>query len=169
MRWRGAFTTLGACLFAVAANAEPLKTYQSSAYRWAITYPAGWRLDASLPNAVLITSDEIGAMCGVHAGAVRFDNAGSFADFMLSYMAEDLRQRRGLQSETLWRRDIRLRTGQPAVEALVALSPGGMSHRLFAVVSHDGVGVDCEADEANWPRVTKEYDQILASFGVAQR
>lgn len=106
-------------------------------------------------------------MCGIHARTVRFDNAASFADFMLSYMAKDLQERRGLQSETLWRRDIRLRTGQPAVEALVAIHPGGMSHRIFAVVSHQGMGVDCEAEEANWPRVTKDYDQILASFGVA--
>ena len=147
-------------------NSPLLKSYQSPAYQWTITYPAGWQLDESRADAVRITSDEAHALCGIYAAPVRFDDAGSFADFMLKHMADELRDQRGLQSETLWRRDIRLRTGQAAVEALVAIRPGGMSHRLFIAISNRGFGIDCEAEEANWAKVSNMYNDIIASFGM---
>src|SRR5262245_33736887 len=83
---------LAGVLAAAAAHAQDtgkpageMNRYASKAWRWSISYPAGWALDSADPDLVRIRSVAENALCSINSGAVdRFNNVDEFTDFMVA-------------------------------------------------------------------------------------
>ena len=69
--------------FALPRSGSKIRSYSHPVYRWSISYPSDWKLNARDPGHVLISYKNKG-LCGVHTGAVPFKTVDEFTDFMLN-------------------------------------------------------------------------------------
>ena len=60
-------------------------TLSNPRYGWSVTYPAGWKTDATNPDDVRLHASDGSAQCGIHGAAVRFETAAEYADFMIAF------------------------------------------------------------------------------------
>ena len=106
-------------------------------------------------------------MCGIHSGQVRFTRVTEFSDFMLEFNRKTL-EAQGMKHRILSREQSSLLGGEPVVDVLVDIVPGGRSRRLFVLHRDTGIVVDCENYVQNWPLVEGHYDAIISSFALEQ-
>src|SRR5262249_49424827 len=104
-----------------------LKTYANAAWRWSITYPAQWTLEARDPAQVRVGFAERNASCSFYSGPMdRFNNVDELTAFILSndeQIFKDRKQKFGV----LERKRITLPNRVVANEVLAEIGPGQKS------------------------------------------
>ena len=158
---------------ATAANGqEPSKawrdtrTYSNSAWRWSVSYPAQWTVEAADPAAVRIRFAERNALCSIMSGPMdRFGSAEELADFMLANDEQFFRDKK--QKFTIVeRRRITLPNRVAGADVLAEIGPGQRSRRIYTLADGRGFAIDCETSAKNWEAVEPLYQQVISSFTV---
>ena len=149
-----------------AKPAREMTQYTNKAWRWSISYPAGWTLDSSTPTFVAIRSPAEKALCGVHSGPVdRFNTVDELTDFLLANDVQFFKNK-GQKFTVLARRKIKLPNGIVGNDTLVEIGPGGRSRRIHVLADGRGLAVDCEGYAKDWGRLEASYQRVIASFTV---
>jgi hypothetical protein len=155
-----------------AAGAEQraigMKQFTNKAWRWTVSYPAGWTLDSTNPAFIVIRSAGESALCGIHSGPVdRFNTVNELTEFMLAHDRKFFGDKKQ-KFTVLSRAPIRLARGITGNELLVEIGPGGRSRRLHVLADGRGFAVDCEGYSKTWSRLDPHYRRIIASFAVSK-
>lgn len=167
------------CLFSiliaavtVAHGQEPAKpardtrTYTNATWRWSVSYPAQWTLEAGDPALVRLRFRERNASCSFNSGPMdRFNNVDELTDFMLANDAQFFRDRKQ-KFAILERRRIALPNRTAGNDVLAQIDPGQRSRRIYVLADGRGFAVDCEAHVKNWGDLEADYQRIIASFTV---
>jgi hypothetical protein len=142
------------------------RTYSNSAWRWSVSYPAQWTVEAGDPTLVRIRFAERNALCSFNSGAMdRFNSADELTDFMLANDAQFFKERKQ-KFAVLERRRMTLPNRVVANDVLAEIGPGQKSRRVYALADGRGFAIDCEAESKNWAVVEADYQRIVASFTV---
>lgn len=144
--------------------AREVKTYTNASWRWSISYPAGWTVDAKDPDVVRIRPAAGDGMCSVLSGPVdRFNTVDELTDFMVAHDERFLKDK-GQKLVVLTRRRITLPNNIIGNDVLADIGPGGRSRRVHAIADGRGFAIDCEAYTKNWSRLEGSYQRIIGSF-----
>ena len=146
--------------------ARDTRTYVNSAWRWSVSYPAQWTVDAADPAAVRIRFAERNALCSIMSGPMdRFSSAEELADFMLANDEQFFRDKKQ-RFTIIERRRITLPNRIAGSDVLAEIGPGQRSRRIYALADGRGFAIDCETSTKNWETVEAQYQQVIASFNV---
>lgn len=161
----GAFllVTAGALFGSGPSYAAP--TYRDPLFRWSITVPDDWRVDASDATSVSVTSPDHSADVSVNIGQVRAADVDELAEDLVA-AAEDMAQQRGVNLEILSFELGELADETPFVEvdSRFGDGDGGRSVMRLFLVDHTAMAVIGEAAEARWPGVEGILTAIVRSF-----
>ena len=136
-------------------------TYSNPVFRWSISYPAGWRVEAENPHFVKLRRGS--ALVGIHTYA---DVAGRSLDQVASDDLRSWAQNLGNSYEEVSRKPLTLAGGLPALEVVHQIGTGvqGKSRKIIAVRGERRILIDAEAYLADWPRIEGDFDRIINSF-----
>jgi len=149
-------------------SAAAMSKYTSKAWRWTISHPAGWTVDAKDPDTVRIRSARDRALCSVVSGAVdRFNSVDELTDFMLEHDQQYLKEK-GHKFTVLSRQRITLQNGVVGNDVLAGIGPDGKSRRINVLADGRGLVVDCEAHAKDWSRLEAAYQRVITSFTVSK-
>lgn len=147
-------------------SAREKNTYTSPSWRWSISYPAGWTIDARDPDLVRIRPAAGDGLCSILSGPVdRFNTVDELTDFMVAHDERFLKEK-GQKLAVLTRRRITLPNNIIGNDVLAEVGPGGRSRRVHAIADGRGFAIDCEAYTKNWSRLEAAYQRIIGSFTV---
>ena len=146
--------------------ARDMRTYANAAWRWSLSYPAQWTLEASDPAQIRVRFAERNASCSLYSGAMdRFNNVDELTEFILKNDEQIFKERKQ-KFGILERKRITLPNRLVANDVLAEIGPGQRSRRIYALVDGRGFAIDCETDSKNWENVEADYQRIVASFTV---
>ena len=149
-----------------AKPARDMRTYANATWRWSISYPSQWILDANDPALVRVRFAGRNALCSFNSGLMdRFNNADELTDFMLANDAQFFRDRKQ-RFGVLERKRITLPNRIVGNDVLAEIGQGQRSRRIYALADGRGFAIDCESDSTNWSAVEADYQRIVASFTV---
>jgi hypothetical protein len=136
-------------------------TYTNSVFRWSISYPAGWRVEAENPHFVRLRRGS--ALAGIHTYA---DVAGRSLDQVASDDLRSWAQNLGNRYQEVSRKPLTLAGGLPALEVVHLIGTGaqGKSRKIIAVQGERRILIDAEAYLADWPNLEGDFDRIVESF-----
>jgi hypothetical protein len=169
--WIPAASLLMAAVTAAHGQAPPraaadTKTYTSKSWRWSVSYPSAWTVDAADPDQVRLRATGGNASCSIMSGPMdRFNNVDELTDFMLANDVQFFREK-GHKLALVERRRITLPGRVAANDVLVDIGPGVRSRRGYVLADGRGFAVDCEASPGNWRSVEADYQRVIASFTV---
>ena len=140
--------------------------YTSKAWRWSITYPAGWTLEAKDTDLVRIRSAADNALCSIHSGPMdRFNSVDELTDFLLANDAQFFKEK-GQKFTVLTRKRIALPNRIVGNDVLAEIGSGGRSRRVHVLADGRGFAIDCETYTKNWASLEADYQRVIASFTV---
>ena len=146
--------------------ARDTRTYSNSAWRWTVSYPAQWTVDAADPALVRIRFAERNALCSIMSGPMdRFGSADELTDFMLANDEQFFRDKKQ-KFTVLERRRITLPNRVAGSDVLAEIGPGQKSRRMYTLADGRGFAIDCETSTKNWETVEAAYQQVISSFTV---
>ncbi len=147
-------------------SAREVKTYTNASWRWTISYPAGWTIDAKDPDVIRIRPAAGDGMCSILSGPVdRFNTVDELTNFMVAHDERFLKEK-GQKLVVLARRPITLPNNIIGNDVLADIGPGGRSRRVHAIADGRGFAIDCEAYTKNWSKLEAVYQRIIGSFTV---
>jgi hypothetical protein len=139
------------------------QTYSHPAYRWSVSYPAGWKLDASNPAGVRLLAPDGSALCGIHSAEVRFRTLEEHVDFSLAH-SEKYFKERGVMLTGTGKRPLPLPNDIAGIEVITDMSNGGRSRRVYAFTEPVGYVIDCETYTGSWEKFEPVFARIIASL-----
>ena len=142
--------------------AAPARVYTNPTYRWSVTYPADWKMDAADPNNVRVASGD--GLCGFHSGPARLKTADEFAD-----LAEEHDQKAHLTTRHSPKQPISLPNGVVGVEVVREIRGGGRSRRIYMLADGAAYNIDCETYASGWEQFAPFFAQIISSFTLERK
>ena len=142
--------------------------YTSKAWRWSISYPAGWTVEAKDPDLVRIRSAGDNALCSIHSGPMdRFNSVDELTDFLLANDAQFFKEK-GQKFAVVARKRISLPNRVVGNDVLAEIGPGGKSRRVHVLADGRGFAIDCEGYAKTWSTLEPYYQRVITSFSVSK-
>ena len=139
--------------------------FESTVKGWAIERPVRWAILDDPGGPTLLIAPGETAICGIHTATDAGPDLASLSERFLRSSERYLRQKHGLASRVVARRPRRLGSGEPAVDVIVELTPGGRARRLFTLAPNGwGHVVDCETSTELWSSHEAVFERLFRSF-----
>ena len=152
---------LWGCATAGGRVEEP--TYTNPVYRWSVSYPRGWSVDASQAGSVMFRGEgRRPGILGIHTiPATRSRSLDDAVAFVLQAYPPE-------RYATVSRRNITLPNGFPAVEIVHHIGRGtvGQSRKVITIAKGRGFFIDAETYLDSWNAAAPHFDRIIDSFAV---
>lgn len=149
-----------------AAPSDPsLRAYRHPVYRWTLSYPSDWTLDAANTADVRVVSQSGDALCGVHSGEARYASVDDFADDLQARKARYFKDR-GVAVRDAPRRRITLANGASGIDVTTEILSGGKSRRIYVLGGAASYHIDCEAPATIWDKFEPRFARIIDSFAA---
>jgi hypothetical protein len=153
------------------ATAQPAApgVYTDPTHRWSVLVPDGWTVEVKNLNWVMIKSDSLKGVVGIHT--VARARLGNSLDDVARVMLAGWEQQTRAAGQTFLRvsqRRITLSGEVPAIEAVYLLGSGvvGKSRKVITVAQDRTVYIDAETFEHAWPTLEPTFSRIIDSFKV---
>lgn len=141
----------------------PTQLYTSELHHWSLAYPQGWSFDDTDATSVRFQASSGFTRCEVHSSSAGFATLEEFAGSALEQTRQTFEQLR-LTQVVQERNSVNLPSGEAAIDVVLAIGEGAMSHRLYALDKNSAYAVDCGTSSVNWPQFKAVFEQIVRSF-----
>lgn len=137
--------------------------YTNAMFRWSISYPEGWTVDAS-DTAFVRIAPSSSALVGVHSTCFTDSRTLDGAtDQLLGRMEQSLRQS-GKTFRVLTRDGISLSGNTAARDVLIELGPGGKSRIVSTIVGNCFFAANFETQDILWARFEDVFNEMIRSL-----
>jgi hypothetical protein len=138
-------------------------TYTNPVYKWSVSYPRGWKVDAADSRLVMFRGEgPRSGILGIHA----IPDAGSKSlDDVVNFSLRAYPPGRYL---TVSRRSITLPNGFSAIEIVHLIGSGtvGKSRKVITIAKGRGFLIDAETYLDSWNAAEPYFNRIIDSFAV---
>jgi hypothetical protein len=133
-------------------------------YKWSVSYPRGWKVDAANPHSVIFRGERPPGVLGIHALP---DAQSKSLDEAVTHVLQFYPPAR---FATVSRRAITLPNGVPAIEVVHHIGSGvvGKSRKLIMVAKGRGFLIDAETYLNSWDAAEPYFNRMIDSFSVQE-